>query len=98
MKLDPEFENMMEDWVNQMIEHNIQRMNVEDDKNEKEVWKYENSFDYHYGRTIGMLTREFHWQFLAKYEKQPDQEQQIAISTFLHKKSDKIRQALSIYK
>ncbi|GEM_PF-3802623 len=89
---------MIIDIINQMIEHNLQRMNVQDDLEEKKVWKYENSFDYHYGRTIGLLTRVCREEF-EKLNKRPARpEEVLEIVKILEENAVRIRQALAIFK
>ena len=81
-----------------MIQHNLQRMNVQDDEREKATWKYEHSFDYHYGRTMGMLILITRSEFEKFYGKPATDPEVMDIIAFLDTNSIKIRQALAYLK
>ena len=98
MVLSPEFINRIAEFVNQFVEHNIQRMNVEDDEKEKKVWGYEHSFDYHYGRSIGMLIRMLREEFRTIHEREANPKEVIEIAICLQQHTWKIKQSLALFK
>ncbi len=84
--------------VNQIVEHNIQRMNIQEEKEEQKIWVYENPFDYHYGRNVGMLIRLLREEFKKQHDRDANPKEVVEIMYILSQNTWKIRQALAIFK
>ena len=98
MVLSTQFIMRIGDCVNQFVEHNIQRMNVENEEDAKKVWGYEHSFDYHYGRSVGMLIRILREEFRIIHGREAEPNETIEILTHLQQNTWKIKQGLALFK
>jgi len=98
MALQPQFRQLIIRRIEEMAEQNLQRANVQDDSEEKRVWKYEHSFDYHYGRTNGMLIRMLRDEFEKFHQRNPTEAETYEIIKIMDENSYKIRHSLAYLK
>lgn len=98
MSLNPSFQQRVMQLIDNMIDSTVQRFNVQDDSTEKMTWKYEHSFDYHYGRIMGLLTCMISHEFEKFYHREPTMQEQTETARILDQNSVKIRSVLAFLK